>query len=267
MPRSAANEFYCIEMHNLEPGDLLNALKALLEGRLSLFVSIGKDSLGKAHAFRFSPDPRGKEPAPLEPGDEEIFLPMLASRFNKNCARARYDSDKEEGAVHQSNPKGELVLTDYRMEPLPSWPGRLFDRPLSWTEPVWLGSGNPPGRPERPQPNTPGYDRPMEPGSYVGAFATYDGSALDAVKDEVAKQATGELTLRTPDGVDGRVWFETGTPVGIVFDPIRGASPDKTWDAMQNETWKERRFRINVPRPEHIAFVKNLTTKLLGKQK
>ncbi|HVO31584.1 MAG TPA: hypothetical protein VMV18_12645 [bacterium] len=266
MPRTPANEFYCIEMHNLEPGDLLNALKALLEGRLSRFVSVGKDSVGKAHAFRFSPDPRGKEPAPLEPGDEEVFLPMLASRFNKNCARVRYDADKQEGVVHRSNPKGELELIDYRMEPLPNWPGRLFERPLTWTEPAWLGTGTPPGRPERPQPNTPGYDLPLEKGSYIGAFAPFGGSAAEAAKTEVERGATGELTLRTADGMDGKVWFESGQAVGIVFDPIRGASAEKTWEAMQKETFKERRFRINVPRPDHIGFAKGLTNRLVPKK-
>src|SRR5882724_4101342 len=106
-------------MHNLEPGDLLNALKALLEGRLSLYVQVGRDPMGKAHAFRFCSEPRMTAVTPLEPGDEEVFLPMLASRFNKNTARVRYDTDKQEGVLHVSNPKGDLEATTYKFEPLP----------------------------------------------------------------------------------------------------------------------------------------------------
>lgn len=261
-----ANEFYCIDTHNLEPGDLLNALKALLEGRLSMFVQVGRDPMGKAHAFRFCTEQRMDAVAPLEPGDEEIFLPMLASRFNKNVARVRYDSDKQEGVLHLSNAKGDLSATTYKFEPLPNFPGRLFERPLSWGDAVWLGSGTPPGRPERPKMHTPGYDMPVEPGSYVGAFSSFEGTALDAIKTEVERNATGELTLRAADGVDARLWFEQGQVVGIVFDPIRGATAEKTWDALQKEQFSERRFRTDVPRPDHIPFVKALTTKLLGRK-
>lgn len=264
--RPTANEFYCIDMHNLEQGDLLNALKALLEGRLSMYVQIGRDPMGKAHAFRFATEQRMSAVAPLEPGDEEIFLPMLASRFNKNCGRVRYDSEKQEGVLHVSNPKGDLSATTYKFEPLPNFPGRLFERPLSWGEAVWLGTGAPPGRPERPVPNTPGYDVPLEAGSYVGAFAKYTGTTVDAIREEVEKQATGELTLKASDGVDARLWFEAGQVVGIVFDPIRGATAEKTWDALQKEQFVERRFRQSVPRPDHIPFVKALTTKLLGRK-
>ena len=266
MAKASANEFYCIDMHNLEPGDLLNALKALLEGRLSMYVQIGRDPMGKAHAFRFATEQRMSAVAPLETGDEEIFLPMLASRFNKNTARVRYDSEKQEGVLHVSNPKGELTATTYKFEPLPNFPGRLFERPLSWGEAIWLGSGAPPGRPERPTSSTPGYDTAIEPGSYYGAYAKYEGSALEAIKVEVEKSSTGELTLRASDGVDARLWFEAGQVVGIVFDPIRGATAEKTWDAISKEQFVERRFRQNVPRPDHIPFVKALTTKLLGRK-
>lgn len=266
MPRAAINEFYCIDMHNLDPGDLLNAIKALTEGRLGFYMSIGKDSTGKAHAFRFSSGPRMNPPEVLEPGDESILMPMMATRFNKSVARVRYDIDKQEGVLHVSNPKGELAATTYKFEPLPPFPGRLFERPLSWTDPVWIGSGSPPGRPERPQANTPGYDIAVEKGSYIGAFAPFTGTTLDAIKTEIERKATGELTLRAEDGIEARAWFEEGQVVGIVFDPIRGASPEKTWDAISDEPFVQRRFRINIPRPEHIPFVKALTSKLLARK-
>ena len=54
------------------------ALKALTEGRLGFYMSIGKDSTGKAHAFRFSSGPRMNPPEVLEPGDESILLPLMA---------------------------------------------------------------------------------------------------------------------------------------------------------------------------------------------
>jgi hypothetical protein len=265
-PRVPIHEFYCIDIHNLDPGDLLNALKSLLEGRLALYVSVGRDPQGKAHAFRFSTEPRMTPPTVLEPGDEEVLLPMLASRFNKTTARVRYDPDKQEGVLHSSNPKGELTATSYKFEPLPNFPGRLYERPLTWGDAVWLGSGTPPGRPERPQPNTPGYDVPLEPGSHVGAFAPWTGAVVDAIKQEVDRQATGELTLRASDGIDARLWFEAGSVVGIVFDTIRGATAEKTWDAVCKEPFVQRRFRNDVPRPDHIPFVKALTTKLLGRK-
>lgn len=265
MRKPPPNEFYCIDMHNLEPGDLLNALKALTENKLNAFVSIGKDSLGKAHAFRFFDSPKMITPQNLETTDEEAFLPMMATRFNKSVARVRYDVDKQEGVLHISDPKGELKANTYKLEPLPPFPGRLFERPLSWTDATWVGSGTPKGKPERPPAGTPGYDKPLEAGSYIGAFQKYAGSAVDALKTEIDREATGELTLKAEDGIEARLWFEQGVCVGLVLDTMRGAAPDKTWDAMQKEVFTTRRFRIDVPRPDHIPYLKGGNNKLLKK--
>lgn len=266
-PRAPINEFYCIDIHNLEPGDLINALKALTEGRLTYYMAIGRDSQGKAHAFRFFLDQKGLQPAVLEVGDEEALLPAMATRFNKSVARVRYDVDKQEGVLHVSDNEGKLHAHTYKFEPLPPFPGRLFERPLSWQEPVWMATSTPAGRPERPMAGTPGYDVPLEKGSYIGAFAAWKGTTLDAVKTEFERNATGELTLQAADAIEARVWFEQGQIVGMVFDTMRGANPDKTWEAIQKETFAKRRFRINVPRPDHVPFVKAGTPKLLGLKK
>ncbi len=265
-PKETVTEFYCIDHHSLEPGDLLNALRLLTEGRLPMYVQIGRDTSGKAHAWRFSTEPRMKPAAVLEVGDEEALLPILATRFNKQIARVRYDMDKQEGVLHLANLKGDLSAQTFKFEPLPPFPGRLFERPLSWGDAIWMGSGTPPGRPERPVPNTPGYDVPLEPGSHIGAFAPWGKTSVDAIKEEIDRQATGELTLRAEDGIDARLWFEAGSVVGVVLDTMRGGSPEKMWDAICNESFAQRRFRNDVPRPDHIPFVKALTSKLLGRR-
>ena len=261
------DEFYCIDAQALEPGDLLNALKLLLDGRLPFYVQIARDSLGKAHAFRFSTEPRMVPLSVMEVGDEEVFLPTMATRFNRAVARVRFDVDKSEGVLHMADKEGDLTATSFKNEPLPPFPGRLFERQLTWGEPVWLGSGPPAGRPVRPPPNTPGYDVPLEAGSYIGAFADLKISALDALKEEVEKQATGELTFRAADKVEARLWLEGGAVVGMVHDALRGANTEKTWDAIQEDEWVQRRFRRDVPRPDHINYVKTQTAKLIGAPK
>lgn len=266
MARRSYEEFYCIDSHNLEPGDLLNALKVLTDGRLNLFVSIGRDSLGKAHAWRFSLDAKMKEPAVLEVIDEEILLPTMATRFSKALGRVRYDVDTNEGVLHLADADGDLHAQTFKNEPLPAFPGRLFERQLNWGEPVWLGSGPPPGRPVRPPPNTPGYDIPLEKGSHIGAFQPWKGSALEAVKEEVDRQATGELTFHAEDKVEARIWFEAGTIVGFILDTMRGAPAEKVWEAVLEEKWPQRRFRRDVPRPDHVPLIKANTPKLLGKK-
>lgn len=269
MAKRTFDEFYCIDSQTLEPGDLLNALKVLTDGKLPFFVSIGRDSLGKAHAFRFALDIRMKDHAVLEVGDEEVLLPTMATRFNKALARVRYDIEKNEGVLHLADKDGDLHATTFKNEPLPPFPGRLFERQLNWGEPIWLGAGNPPGRPVRPQPNTPGYDLPLEKGSYIGGFQPMKGSSLDAVKEEVERAATGELTFKADDKIEARMWFEQGTIVGFVHDSMRGTALDKVWDQIIEEKWVERRFRNDVPRPDHIPLVKAAMTtlKLLAKQK
>lgn len=266
MARRSYDEFYCIDAHNLEPGDLLNALKVLTDGKLPYFVAIGRDSLGKAHAWRFSLDAQMKEAAVLEVGDEEVLLPTMATRFNRALARVRYDVDKNEGVLHLADREGDLHAQTFKNEPLPPFPGRLFERQLNWGEPVWLGSGPPPGRPVRPPPNTPGYDIPLDKNSHIGAYQPYKGAALDAVKEEVERQATGELTFRAEDNVEARVWYEAGTIVGFVHDAMRGGAADKVWEAILEEKWPQRRFRRDVPRPDHVPLVKAGTPKLLGKK-
>jgi hypothetical protein len=267
--RRSYEEFYCIDTQNLEPGDLLNALKVLTDGKLPFFVSIGRDTLGKAHAWRFSLDARMNEPAVLEVGDEEVLLPTMATRFNKALARVRYNVDSNEGVLHLADREGDLKATTFKNEPLPPFPGRLFERPLNWGEPVWLGSGSPPGRPVRPPPNTPGYDLPLEKGSHIGAFQAWKGTSVEAVKEECDRQATGELTLRADDKVEARIWFEAGTIVGFVHDSMRGAPAEKVWEQVVEESFVERRFRRDVPRPDHVPLIKASLTnlKLLGQKK
>ena len=264
--RRSYDEFYCIDAQNLEPGDLLNALKVLTDGKLPFFVSIGRDSMGKAHTFRFSHDARMKDGAVLEVGDEEVLLPMMATRFNRALARVRYDVETNEGVLHLATKDGDLEAHTYKNEPLPSFPGRLFERQLNWGEPMWLGSGPPPGRPVRPPPNTPGYDLPLEKGSHIGAFQDWKGAALEAIREEVERQATGELTLRASDKIEARIWYESGTIVGFVHDTMRGGQADKVWELIQEDDWVSRRFRTDVPRPEHVPTIKASTPKLLGKK-
>ncbi len=266
MAARPGEEFYCIDTLTLEPNELVNALKALLEGRLALYVSVGRDAGGKAHGFRFSQTSKMSPLHTLEPGDEEIFLPMMATRFQKSVARVRYDVAATEGVLHISDPKGELTATTYKLEPLPPFPGRLFERPLTWGDPVWLGSGPPAGRPERPPPNTPGYDLPLEAGSHIGGFASWQGASLDALRTEIDRAATGELTLKAADGVEARFWMEQGQVVGFAFDPMRGQPAEKQWEAVAAEPFAQRRFRIDVPRPEHIAALKNFNAKILPKK-
>jgi hypothetical protein len=256
------DEFYCIDSQNLEPGDLLNALKLLTDGKLPYFVSIGRDSLGKAHTWRFALDVRMAEAAVLEPGDEEVLLPTMATRFNRALGRVRYNVDTNEGVLHLADKEGDLSATTYKNEPLPPFPGRLFERPLNWGEPIWLGSGPPPGRPVRPQPNTPGYDIPLSKGSHIGGFQPWTKSALEAVKEEADRAATGELTLRADDKIEGRIWLEAGTIVGFVHDSMRGAPATDVWEQMLAEQWVERRFRTDVPRPDHVPLLKVAMTNL-----
>lgn len=260
------NEFYCIDAQSLAADDLLNALKALTEGRLALWCSVGKDADGKAHAFYFSEYRTMQPPMVLEVGDEAILISTMATRFQRTIGRVRYDAAKQEGVVHLANPKGDLTANTYKFEPLPPFPGRLFEQPLLWSEPIWMASGEPVDKPQRPTTGTPGYDVPIEPGSYIGGFAPWGKPSVDAVREEFERKSTGELTLRAEDGIDARIWFEGGQCVGMVHDTIRGANAEKTWDAIGSEVFAQRRFRINVPRPEHIAYVKHLTNKILGKK-
>ena len=106
----------------------------------------------------------------------------------------------------------------------------------------------------------------MQHGRQRRAFAPWGKTSVDAIKEEIDRQATGELTLRADDGIDARLWFEAGSVVGVVLDTMRGGSPEKMWDAICNESFAQRRFRNDVPRPDHIPFVKALTSKLLGRK-
>jgi hypothetical protein len=268
-----------IETGERSADDVVTAVRDLLSGVAAGWLQVCAASRSGIREVYFTSDsqPGAKVPVPGS-ATENAFVSGLRERFGARAWIIHYSTVTQTGTVAKMDADGSVDERSFEGEELPARIRGVLEGRGPVEASAWVGKGPPDEEgaengifrrgydappPPRPKPGTPGYDRPLEDGSHVGAFQAWEGSAVDAVAEEVGHGETGELTLTGGDGLGARIYLERGRIVGIVVDGARGQLPHDVWAKICGLQPAKRRLRRGVIQPRHVDRLQLSTEHLL----
>ncbi|MBI2894558.1 MAG: hypothetical protein HYY06_13480 [Deltaproteobacteria bacterium] len=272
-------DLWMIETGERPADDVVAAVREVLSGVTSGWLQVCAASRSGIREVYFTSDSQPGEKVPVPGGmTEEAFVTALRSRFAARAWIIHYSTETQAGNVLKIDADGSVDARTFESEELPARIRGVLEGRGPVEASAWVGAGPPDEEgaehgifrrgydappPPRPKSGTLGYDKPLEDGSYVGAFQAWEGSAIEAVAEEVGHGETGELTISDATGSGARIYLERGRIVGIVVDGARGQLPQDVWAKICALVPSKRRLRRGVIQPRHVDRLQLSTEHLL----